>query len=220
MKITSDQNNSDINVPLCVDLDGTLIRSDILWESFVPMIKRPILCLRTLWSLRLGKAAMKSVLADNIKINPEWLPYREDLLAFLKDEYTSGRKVYLATATHVSVAKSIAAHLGIFEGVIATDKDVNLGGEKKRQALEETFGYKNYDYIGDHFKDIPVFSGARYSMLVDPSSKLQKKTAKKATVPRIACASMVKKCVAWRTDGHSPYGDKFRRMDWCIVSFR
>jgi 4-hydroxybenzoate polyprenyltransferase len=163
--------------PLCVDLDGTLIRSDILWESIIPVMKKPAVGLRALCALRHGKAAMKSVLANAIDIDPKSLPYRQDLVDFLKKEQLSGRTLFLVTATHISIAKRIADYIGIFDGVLATDQDINLGGEKKRQVLEKTFGYKGYDYIGDHVKDIPVFAGARFSMLVDPSPSLQKNTA-------------------------------------------
>lgn len=182
-KITEQITVNDI--PLCVDLDGTLIRSDILWESIIPAIKKPLAGLRALWALRQGKAAMKSALAEEINFEPDSLPYREDLLTFLEQERNSGRKLYLVTASHQSIADPIARHLGIFDGVLATDKTINLGGEKKRQLLEKTFGFKGYDYIGDHFKDIPVFSSARHSMLVEPSVELQKKAAKNAEIVKV-----------------------------------
>jgi 4-hydroxybenzoate polyprenyltransferase/phosphoserine phosphatase len=181
--IKDQQNNPD--PPLCVDLDGTLIRSDILWESIIPLIKKPLTGLRAFFSLLKGKAAMKSVLADHINIEPTSLPYREELLTFLYQERSAGRKLYLVTATHQSIADRIALHLGIFDGVLATDMDINLGGEKKRQLLEQHFGYKGYDYIGDHLKDLPVFASARYSILVEPSAKLHKKAVKIADIQQI-----------------------------------
>ncbi len=164
-------------VPLCVDLDGTLILSDVLWESIVQLWNKPAAAMRALWALRRGKAAMKSVLAQEVAIDPAALPYREELLAFLRSQHQSGRHLVLVTATHRVVAQRVADYLGIFQGVMATEGKVNLGGERKKDALVAAYGVGGFDYIGDHTKDLVIFSVARLSLLADSSGRLRKRAA-------------------------------------------
>ena len=173
------------DVPLCVDLDGTLILSDVLWESIVQLWNKPATALRALWALRRGKAALKSVLAEEVAIDPAALPYREDLLDFLRAQHDAGRHLVLVTATHRIAAERVADHLGIFRGVMATDEKVNLGGERKKEALVAAYGVGGFDYIGDHLKDVAIFSVARLSLLADPSNRLREKTAQVGKVDRV-----------------------------------
>ena len=172
-------------VPLCVDLDGTLILSDVLWESIVKVWSKPSAGLRAAWALRNGKAAMKSVLAEEITVDPSALPYREDLLAYLRLQQEEGRRLVLVTATHISIAQRVADFLGIFSDVMATDEQINLGGERKRHALVAAFGEKGFDYIGDHPKDVAIFSSARLSLLADPSDRLKQKAGKVGKVDKV-----------------------------------
>lgn len=169
-------------VPLCVDLDGTLILSDVLWEQIVQLWRKPLAGIRASLALRHGKAAMKAVLADAIPIDPAALPYREDLLAYLREQHAQGRKLILVTATHGHIAHAVAEHLGIFAGVKATDGKLNLGGGNKRDVLVAAYGERGFDYIGDHNKDLPVFASARLALLADPSSSLREKAQKQAKV--------------------------------------
>ena len=169
---------SELLVPLCVDLDGTLIRTDILWESFVALWRRPIVALRALFTLSLhGKAAFKALLAAEVDIDPVTLPYREDVLDFVKGQYKAGRNVILATATHRIVAQRVANHLKVFSRVFATEDGINLSGVQKRTALESAYGAHGFDYIGDSRKDLPIFSAARNTLLVDPSRSLLEKAS-------------------------------------------
>jgi 4-hydroxybenzoate polyprenyltransferase/phosphoserine phosphatase len=164
--------------PLCVDLDGTLILSDVLWESIIQLWNKPATALRAVWALRHGKAAMKSVLAEDVAIDPAALPYREDLLVYLRSQYEAGRQLILVTATHRIVAERVAGYLGIFGGVMATEGRLNLGGERKKEALVAAYGVGGFDYIGDHAKDLAIFSVARLSLLADPSDGLREKAAR------------------------------------------
>src|SRR4051794_6011212 len=104
----------ELSVPLCVDLDGTLIASDLLWESFCAMVRmRPThLTLVPLWLLR-GRAALKQEIANRGEIDPAALPYRDGVLALIAAERLLGRKVVLATAADGRLARAVAAHLGI-----------------------------------------------------------------------------------------------------------
>lgn len=127
--------------PLCADLDGTLIASDTLWESFVACARtRPLALLRIPgWLLR-GRAALKRGLAEAAGLDPASLPYREEVVAYLREARAEGRPVVLATACDQAVADAVAAHLGVFSAVIASDGERNLKGVRKREALEAAFG--------------------------------------------------------------------------------
>lgn len=173
-------------VPLCVDLDYTLIRSDILWESVVQLWRSPVALLRVLLALLSGgKAAFKTLLAETTKIDPASLPYREDVLEFVRSQHEIGRDVVLATATHRMVAQRIADHLGLFVKVFATDSGVNLSGARKRAALESAYGKHGFDYVGDNQKDLAIFSVAREALLVSPSRSLLAKASALGNVSRV-----------------------------------
>src|SRR5579859_7981616 len=126
--------------PLCVDLDGTLVKSDTFVDSLMVLARRhPIAFLQTAsWIFR-GKAYFKSRVASMVTLDAAHLPYNRPLLDYLRDEHASGRKLYLATGADRVLAHKIAAHLGIFEDVMASDGSVNLTGDNKLQYLEQRF---------------------------------------------------------------------------------
>ena len=168
-------------VPLAVDLDGTLIATDLLWEAIVALLKRNPLYLFLLpfWALK-GPYFLKMKLAGRVDIDAASLPYRADFLAFLRAEHAKGRKLYLATGSPMAFAEKIAAHLGIFEGVLASVDGVNLTSLRKSAALNGMFGPRGYDYAGNSRADIAVFETARASVIVAPdraAADFQRKTA-------------------------------------------
>lgn len=151
---------------LCVDLDGTLIHSDLLWESFVAAIKqRPSTLLRLpLWLLR-GRAHLKRQLAQSAALDVAVLPYREEVVSLVRGEYARGREVVLATAADASLAAAVAAHLGVFTSVLASDGRINLKGTAKATLLVNRFGAGQFDYIGDSPADVPVWNSAGTPLL-------------------------------------------------------
>src|SRR5712691_8053862 len=173
-------------VPLVVDLDRTLIRTDILWESAVQLWRSPGVAARALLALPLrGKAEFKTILAGGTAIDPATLPYREDVLEFVRSQHAIGRDVVLATATHRIMAQRVADHLGMFCRVFATEDGNNLSGDHKRAALESTYGRRGFDYVGDDQKDLTIFLVARQALLVDPSQSLLKKASAAGNVSRV-----------------------------------
>lgn len=158
---------NDNALPLCVDLDGTLTRIDTLHESLLGLGRHAPAALLALpgWLAR-GKAHLKREVAARIEIDTTSLPYREDLIEWLRVERAGGRRLVLATAADRSIAERVAAHLGIFDEVVASDGGNNLSGEGKRRALVERFGEKGFDYIGNDRKDEPVWASARRAIVV------------------------------------------------------
>ena len=144
--------------PLCVDLDGTLVKSDTFVDSLMVLARRhPLALFRTpLWAIK-GKAYLKSQVASLVALDVAHLPYNRPLLDYLRDEHAAGRKLYLATGADRVLARSVAAHLGIFDDVMASDGAVNLTGNNKLQHLEQRFASDGFDYIGNALPDLPLF---------------------------------------------------------------
>lgn len=156
--------------PICVDLDGTLLATDILWESMLILAKkRPLSLLKSIIWLFKGKAYFKRQIANLVKLDLDMLPYRTEVLLFLKQEKKHGRKLFLVTATDQKVAESIAEELGVFSGVLGSDGNVNLSGKYKLQAIQDQFNGEKFDYIGDSRHDIPLWKAAHRAFLVSPS---------------------------------------------------
>src|ERR1700742_4785774 len=159
--------------PLCVDLDGTLVKSDTFVDSLMVLARRqPGAFMRApFWAMK-GKAHMKSQVASRVTLDVAHLPYNRPLLDYLRDEHASGRKLYLATGADGVLAQTIADHLGIFEDVMASDGRLNLTGDNKLQHLEHRFAANGFDYIGNAMPDLPILQGAQQAMLANPVSGL------------------------------------------------
>lgn len=158
---------------LIVDLDGTLIRSSLLWESFAAALRQsPWLCLLALSALFRGRAALKRALAEIGPVDPIALPYRRKFLSWLRREHSSGRKIVLATAAHETIARQVASHLQIFERVLASDGFQNNKGQEKLVAVQRSFPGRQFDYCGDSRSDLPLFQAAETAYLVGVSASL------------------------------------------------
>lgn len=160
--------------PLCIDLDGTLVRTDTLVETFFLLIRKNILYtfLCILWVFK-GKATLKNEIAKRVSINASSLPYNSELLAFLRTEKLKGREIWLCTAANEKIAQAVAEHLGVFSKVIASDGNDNVSSSKKAERiLSET---ADFDYAGNSFDDIKVWEKASGAIIVDLPRKLLKK---------------------------------------------
>ena len=160
--------------PLCVDLDGTLVKSDTFVDSLMVLARRrPLAFLRTpVWAIQ-GKAHLKSQVASRVALDVAHLPYNRPLLDYLKDERAAGRKLYLVTGADRLLAQSVAAHLGIFDEVMASDGAVNLTGNNKLQHLQQRFASDGFDYIGNSLPDLPVLTSAQRAMVANPDLRLK-----------------------------------------------
>jgi len=170
-------------VALVVDLDGTLIQTDLLFEAANLFVtRRPLEAPRLAGWLAQGKQHLKSKLAAAITVDAASLPYKEHVIAWLREQRASGRRLVLATASHRSLAESVAAHLGLFDEVLATDGEFNLRGRHKRDLLVRRFGEKQFDYVGDHAIDLEVWRSSRHAYVVTRSSSLVSRVREVADV--------------------------------------
>ncbi len=175
--------------PLCVDLDGTLIRTDLLLESLVQLIKRSplyVFCL-PFWLWR-GKARLKAEIATRVKINPAQLPYNQALIAWLEGERDRGRELWLCTAADGRLADGVARHLGLFTGVLASDARLNLAGVRKGEALVRRFGPRGFDYCGNEPRDLAVWRWARGAVVVNASRSLARRVELRVPVLQVFAA--------------------------------
>jgi 4-hydroxybenzoate polyprenyltransferase len=156
---------------LCVDLDGTLIATDLLWESLLSAMRtRPwIIFAAPLWLLR-GRAYLKHKLAEAASIDFANLPYRIDVVEFVAGEHRRGRRIVLATAANELLASRVSSHLGIFDEVMASDGQINLKGRTKAESLVKRFGSANFDYIGDSQSDVHCWACATDAINVGAST--------------------------------------------------
>jgi 4-hydroxybenzoate polyprenyltransferase len=157
-------------LPLVVDLDGTLLKVDTLYELFVfGLFNKPVQTLLSLLALRDGIAAFKRRLSGIVPLDIESLPVREELFAYLKQESAAGREIHLATAADQTVAVSIARRFPIFQSVQGTDQDGNLKGRNKARHLTGRFP-DGFVYAGDSWADLPVWQSASAAIIVSRSS--------------------------------------------------
>ncbi|MEY4916201.1 MAG: hypothetical protein RL616_114 [Verrucomicrobiota bacterium] len=176
------------NVPLVVDLDGTLIRSDMMWESLARLLRRnpfaifQILC----WWTR-GRAWLKQKLAARVTVDPATLELNETFLAWLREEKKAGRKIILATASDLKMAQPIANRVGLFDEVLASDGKTNLRSENKLRALTEKFGERGFDYAGNSAADFAVWRGSRQAIVVNASPAVLREAANCTTLGPTFC---------------------------------
>ena len=160
--------------PLCVDLDGTLVKSDTLVDSLLVLSRtRPGLLFKLPGRLFHGKAAFKAFVTESISLDVAHLPYNRKLLQYLQQERGKGRAIYLATGADLRLARRVAAHLDVFSGVLGSDGTTNLTGEKKLDSLRRNLGSEAFDYIGNDTPDLPLLARATEPMVANPSLGLR-----------------------------------------------
>lgn len=173
------------NVPLVVDLDGTLVNSDLLIESaFLVAHTRPQSLLKLPGWLRAGKATLKAQLARRADLGIADLPYDQRLVEFLREQKAAGRRLILATASNEKYAHQVADHLGLFDTVLASDDTTNLAGQAKLDALRDHLDGGEFDYAADGDVDRVIWRHARRAIIVNGTSKLQTSVSHDTDVDR------------------------------------
>jgi len=164
---------ADAGVPLCVDLDGTLVKSDTLLDSVLVLARqRPAELLKVPGWIGQGRARFKQRVTAAVTLDVERLPYNRPLLEWLRQEAGRGRAIYLATASDYGLAERVAEHIGIFRGVLASDGSTNLAGRYKLAAFRERFG-ERFSYIGNARPDIALLRACETPMMANPTRALR-----------------------------------------------
>ena len=163
---------------LCVDLDGTLIRGNLLWECILALVKtRPAtLLLLPFWLFR-GPAFLKRQLANRVHLDPARLSYRQRVIDLLRQERLASRQIALVTAADQDLARPVAEYLGLFDWVYGSDGHRNLKGASKAAFLAEHFGSSGFDYVGDSAADLHVWRQARGAYVVGSPDRVAEASA-------------------------------------------
>ena len=171
---------SDTNkMILAVDLDGTLINTDILYESFWSSLSRDWKTIIVLFTTLLkGKLFLKNSLKNTSKIDITKLPYNYDVIKYIKQMRSKGFQVVLITASHQFFADEISNHLNLFDYSFGSNKFVNLKGKNKAKFLIEKFGNKGFDYIGNSISDLEVWKVSKKAITCNASNSLKLKLEK------------------------------------------
>jgi 4-hydroxybenzoate polyprenyltransferase len=175
-----------VSVPLAVDLDGTLIRTDSLIESLMVLLKaNPLFFVVLFIWLAMGKAYTKRQVARRVTLDISSLPYNLEILNFLRTQHRSKRTLILATGADEYIAQQIADYLHVFDKVIASDGKNNLTGVRKKEHLVAEFGVRGFDYLGNDRKDIFVWQAARQTLVVGSKTFIDSIHARFSNVERV-----------------------------------
>ena len=165
-------------LPLYVDLDGTLIHTDLLFESVLLLIKRNPLYLFALplWLAR-GRGYLKAQIAQRVRLNVALLPYNADVLAWLRSQRAAGRRLILASASDRSLVRQVADHLGLFDAVLGSDGQTNLKARSKLQAIVQDAGGQGFAYAGNGRADLPIWAEAEEVIVANASRAVARQAA-------------------------------------------
>jgi len=164
-----DKNNViiDDRIPLLVDLDGAIVATDTLFETTILFLKKSpfMFFMLFVWLLR-GKHVLKEELSKQTYLNIETLPYRQDVIDYLEQQFEQGRKIILLTGSWVDIGTRVANQFAFINDVIATDHEKNMTGHAKAQVAREIWGDRLFDYLGNEKKDLQVWKHARRAIVV------------------------------------------------------
>jgi 4-hydroxybenzoate polyprenyltransferase len=175
---------SKSEVPLYIDLDGTLVATDLFWEGLVACARRnPLAVAQALPQIFSGRAAFKGAIGRIAPLDVGSLPYRDAVLLMIRDARACGRRVVLATAADRAPAEAVAKHLGLFDAVLASDGSVNLKGSAKLEAIRIDAGGP-FDYVGDSMADRPILAAAQQGIFVGSPASARMRAAVRLMRPQ------------------------------------
>ena len=170
-------NRNTTNNTLFVDMDGTLFKSDLLFESLIWLLRNDLstLLFQVPCWLFFGKAKFKQKLASKVTLNIETQPLSEQFTDYIKREVERGRRAVLISASHESVVRKASTHLDVFIDAIGTDGTTNLKGEAKLQHILHLCGSQPFSYAGNSKDDIPIWLAADEVICVNTSPSVIRK---------------------------------------------
>ncbi len=156
------------SIPLCVDLDGTLVKLDTLHQALFLLLRREPACIFKIpgWIAK-GKSHLKEQVMQRVSLDASTLPYNTKLLGYLRKEHAAGRTLVLATASNYRTADAVAEHLGIFSATLASNAEVNLRHGAKLAAIQSRF--PKFGYAGNDKADFPIWDAAEQVIVANPS---------------------------------------------------
>ena len=159
-------------IPLVVDLDGTLLKTELPWEAFLSVfLKHPIQLLKIfVRKIKIQTPAyFKTETQKWADLCLEGLPFSPKFLSWLKEQKHLGRTLILCTGSTQSYASAIQKQTNLFDSAYGSTLGTNLVGSKKALFLAGKFGKGQFDYAGNALADLKVAPYARCFILVNPS---------------------------------------------------
>jgi len=169
----------ELSKPLVVDLDGTLIRTDLLYETFVrAFFAKPWIILLIPFWLMLGRVQLKKRIFRAGGLEPSDVPLNDELIDYLGEQYHQGRDIVLCTGSWHEAAEKVAMKFTFFSSVFGSNGTINLTGKTKAQFLVDLYGQQGFTYIGNEVKDLEIWKYAKSAIVVGGSPQLLSKVRK------------------------------------------
>jgi len=171
--------------PLFVDLDGTVLRSDLLFESVLWLLRHKpwVLLLAPFWLMR-GRARLKFEVANRAQPIIESQPRNPEFDAFLRGEAERGRDLILISASDERLTRLVANHVGHFVDAIGSDESTNLKGHNKLIRIRHLCGDSAFAYAGDSAADLVIWQHAEQRITVNASKEIRTQLANHQPVSR------------------------------------
>lgn len=167
------QERQDVIGVVCADVDGTLLQTDLLYESLLFALKRhpTVIFFVPFWLLR-GLAYLKARLARRAAdMSVATMPLNEPVVSYLQERFEKGNSIILASASHTSLVAKVADRLGFVSQVIGSDESINCKGTRKADAIVARIGDAPWEYVGDSHADLSVWRRAASVVCVSDSAR-------------------------------------------------
>ena len=157
---------------LYIDIDGTLLRTDLLHEAAWRHVKTAPWRIFTLLRLALkGPAPLKTYLARKIKFDPAMLPYESAVTELIAQRKGQSEQTILITASHQTYASRIARHLDLPGNGYGSSKRINLKGATKLSRIQTLNQGREFVYAGNSAADRPIWAASKKEILVNAPTK-------------------------------------------------
>lgn len=183
---TNNLKQEDKDVPLVLDIDGTLLRTDLLYETFWAALGHDFAStVRVALSNFRDPECLKHDLTAIARPQIELLPVRQDIVEMARSAVAAGRAVHLVSASHQNLVDELADHLGLPGPHFGSQPNCILTDATKASFLEEQFGKGAYDFAGNARAGLNSWKGPRKIIAVGPSPAVQLQVAETQRAIRI-----------------------------------
>jgi len=164
---------------LVLDVDGTLLRTDLLFETFwAALSRRFVATLGATVKNWTKPARLKRELLGIAAPDIDPLPVHEDVLGLANSAQQDGRAVCLVSGSDINLVDQVATRFGLHGPNFGSDGENNLTGAVKARFLQARFGTGGYDYAGNSGADLHAWAGARRIVAVAPDRALNQRLRK------------------------------------------
>ncbi|MGD9917260.1 MAG: UbiA family prenyltransferase [Paenirhodobacter sp.] len=160
--------------PLVLDVDGTFLKTDLLFEGFWAGLGRdPFATLGAAARHFRDPARLKAELARIAPLRTDLMPVNPEVADLAAQAQAAGREVCLASASDRTLVTQLATEKGLSPRVFASDGVTNMKGATKAAALVAAFGEKGFDYAGNEPVDRKIWDHAETAIVVGAPAEAQ-----------------------------------------------